>query len=288
METVLDVALVALIAGGVGFSVVGLWERWLAPALVTAGRVSADGPRGITIAARQRLGRLNARWLPPRVTSVLSRRIAQAGDEAAMPPEELVGLSQLGCVIGLAVGVFVAAAAGGGVAAIALPALVGLGLPWLWLDEQVKKRHLAITRALPFALDLLTLSVEAGLDFASALAKVAERGRPGPLRSELEWVTRLLKMGRTREEALKSLAARIPLPAVVRFVSAVVQADRMGSGLARTLRIQAEQLRTERTHRAEKLANQAPVKLLFPLVVFIFPNVFAVLFGPIVFALLGL
>src|SRR5262249_50717400 len=93
-----------------------------------------------------------------------------------------------------------------------------------------------------------------------------------------------LKMGKTREEALKSMIARVNLPSLTAFVSALIQADKMGTSLGKVLRIQSSQLRIERTQRAEKLANEAPVKMLFPLVACIFPTVFMILFGPIAFA----
>ena len=163
-------------------------------------------------------------------------------------------------------------------------ALIGLFYPLIWVNDQVSKRHLQISRALPFNLDLLTLSVEAGLDFAAALAKVVEKGKPGPLREELALVLKQLKMGKTREEALKGMIARVDLPALSQFVTALIQADKMGTSLGKVLRIQSTQLRIERTQRAEKLANEAPVKMLFPLIACIFPTVFMVLFGPIVFA----
>jgi tight adherence protein C len=126
--------------------------------------------------------------------------------------------------------------------------------------------------------------VEAGLDFTGALNKVVEKGKAGPLRDEFSMLLKQLKMGKTREEALKGMIARVDLPALSQFVTALIQADKMGTSLGKVLRIQSTQLRIERTQRAEKLANEAPVKMLFPLIACIFPTVFMVLFGPIVFA----
>src|SRR5690606_10429609 len=116
--------------------------------------------------------------------------------------------------------------------------------------------------------------------------KVVEKGRPGPLRDELALVLKELRMGRSREEGLKELQRRTDLPAIRTFVTALIQADRMGSSLGKVLRLQAGPLRAERTQRAEKLAGEAPVKMLFPLIACIFPTVFLVLFGPIAFSLL--
>jgi tight adherence protein C len=106
------------------------------------------------------------------------------------------------------------------------------------------------------------------------------------LRDELQRVLNQLKMGKTREEALKNMAARVGLPPLTSFVSALVQADKMGTSLGKVLRTQSTQLRIERTQRAEKLANEAPVKMLFPLVACIFPTVFMILFGPLLFAVI--
>jgi tight adherence protein C len=142
-------------------------------------------------------------------------------------------------------------------------------------------RQRSIVRALPYAIDLLTLAVEAGLDFTAALSKVVEKGRKGPLADELSIAIRELKLGKTREEALRNLARRIDLPPLGSFVQALVQADRMGTPLGKVLRVLSTQMRVERTQRAEKLANEAPVKLVLPLVFFIFPTLFLMLFGPI-------
>jgi len=159
----------------------------------------------------------------------------------------------------------------------------GLLLPFLWLRDQIKKRHNKILRSLPYSLDLLTLSVEAGLDFQAAISKVVEKGQEGPLKEEFSIMLGEIKLGKTREQALRNLADRVQLPQLTSFVSNLIQADRMGTSLGKVLRIQSTQMRIERTHRAEKLANEAPVKMLFPLVLCIFPTVFFILFGPIIY-----
>lgn len=169
------------------------------------------------------------------------------------------------------------------------PALVlgGLALaaawPGAWLRGRVKARQSAIRKALPFVLDLLTLSVEAGLDFMSALARCAEREGDDPLSEELLRVVRETQIGTTRRDALRAMAERTALPDVRSVVGALVQADELGASLGHVLRIQADQVRTRRFERAEKLANEAPVKLLAPLTFFVFPSVFLVLLGPVLF-----
>ena len=163
----------------------------------------------------------------------------------------------------------------------------GLLLPVIWMRDQVKKRHLEIGRAMPFNLDLMTLSVEAGLDFGGAVNTVVERGLPGALNEELGIMLREIRMGKSREEALRNLSDRVRFPPLSQFVSNLIQADKMGTSLGKILRIQSTQLRIQRTQRAEKLANEAPVKMLFPLIFCIFPTVFMILFGPIVYQFIG-
>jgi len=246
----------------------------------------SEGPllAKVRAASRTRLGPITRRRVPASWLAWLRLRIVRAGDPADLLPEELLWLSCLGGIVGGAFGILLAAALGTAVALLPC-AITGAALPHLRLREAIKGRQLRIVRELPFALDLLTLSVEAGLDFAGALGKVVEKGRPGPLRDELGLVLRCLRMGRTREEALLEVIPRVDLPVMTSVVTSLVQADRMGTSLGKTLRILSGQLRADRTQRAEKLAGEAPVKMLFPLIAFIFPTVFLVLFGPIVFAM---
>ena len=137
-------------------------------------------------------------------------------------------------------------------------------------------------RSLPFVLDLLTLSVEAGMDFMSALQRNVERARISPLNEELIRVIREIQLGKTRRQALRDMRQRVNMPDLGSVVSALAQADELGVSIGAILRIQSDQIRLRRFERAEKLANEAPVRLLFPLLFFIFPSVFLVLLGPIV------
>lgn len=163
---------------------------------------------------------------------------------------------------------------------VALAAL-GYVYPRIWLKESLKKRQKQIVRALPTYLDFLTMSVEAGLNMAGAIAQAVDKGPAGPLKNEFAFVLRDLRSGLTRAEALRRMEERVRVPQVSSFVSAVVQAERMGASLGGTFRAQAEQRRIERFQIAEKLAMEAPVKLIFPLVAFIFPVTFLVLMFPI-------
>ncbi len=156
-------------------------------------------------------------------------------------------------------------------------------IPDGWLKQSVKRRHRSIERSLPFVLDLLTLSVESGLDFMSGIQRIIEFRAVDPLGEEFIRVFREIQVGRTRKEALKNLSVRVNHPDIRSVSSALIQADELGVGIGQALRIQAEQIRVKRFQRAEKLGNEAPVKLLFPLVAFIFPSVFLVLLGPVIF-----
>lgn len=154
--------------------------------------------------------------------------------------------------------------------------------PGQWLKQAVALRHMHIIRALPFIIDLLTLSVEAGLDFMTALKNIIERRRPDAIAEEFSRMLFEIQLGKTRRHALQSMAERIRHPDITTLANALIQADEMGVSIGAILRIQSGEIRSRRFMRAEKLANEAPVKMLFPLVVFIFPVVFLVLLGPIV------
>lgn len=154
--------------------------------------------------------------------------------------------------------------------------------PGLWLKRVLNERHRAIQKALPFVMDLLTLSVEAGLDFMNAMQRIVERGKVDALGEELLRVLREIQLGKPRRVALKDMSDRTDQPDLRSVINALVQADELGVGIASILRIQSDQMRQRRFERAEKLANEAPVKMLFPLVCFIFPAVFLILLGPII------
>ncbi|MFM0317020.1 type II secretion system F family protein [Paraburkholderia nemoris] len=160
-------------------------------------------------------------------------------------------------------------------------ATLGYFYPRIWTRDVRRKRVTRIQKHLPIYLDFLTLAVEAGLNINGALQKSVEKGPDGPLRWEFEHVLRDLKSGLNRTEALRRLDDRLRIKEVTNLVGAVVQAERMGSGLAKSLRFQSEQRRSERFQRAEKQAMEAPVKLVFPLLMFIFPITFIVLGFPI-------
>lgn len=171
------------------------------------------------------------------------------------------------------------------------PALMLLGFVWFymypvfWLRSAVKRRQYEILKAMPFVLDLLTLSVEAGLDFMSAVQRATEREKLDALSEELLRMIREIQVGTSRKNALRALSERVDLPDMRALVNALVQADELGVAVGSILRIQSDQIRVRRFERAEKLANEAPTKLLGPLMIFIFPAVFIILLGPLFYKL---
>jgi tight adherence protein C len=272
-----------LFAGAIGFLGLGLYQTLFERFLSEVRDESAGGVKGAGGVAIRRLGSMNRRIMWPSYEAKARRNLIKAGEPQGYKPEDIMALQEVSFVVGLLMGLFMLNGLGQNLGWCLVFALFGMYYPLMWLNDQVKKRHLQISRALPYNLDLLTLSVEAGLDFTAALAKVVEKGKQGPLREELQLVLKQLKMGKTREEAMKSMIVRVDLPSLTTFITALIQADKMGTSLGKVLRIQSTQMRIDRTQRAEKLAGEAPVKMLFPLIACIFPTVFMVLFGPIVF-----
>jgi tight adherence protein C len=225
----------------------------------------------------------SGRVLPARWRTAATAALRRAGHPGELSSEEAIALVLLSAAAFLAAGAFAWSCLRLDAMAIPGSALAGAAVPLLWLRDRTRARRAAIARALPYDLDLMTLSVEAGLDFASALARVVDKARKGPLSDELSISLKELRLGRTREEALRDLAARVELPALTSFAHSLAQADRMGTPLAKVLRVLSTQMRAERTQRAEKLAAEAPVKLLLPLIGCIFPTIFLMLFGPIAY-----
>lgn len=154
-------------------------------------------------------------------------------------------------------------------------------IPEIWLAQSIRRRHQSIQRSLPFVLDVLTLSVEAGLDFISALQRNCKSRKLDPLNEELLRMTKEIQLGETRRSALRRMAERVRQPDLKSVAFALIQADELGVSIGAILRIQSEQLRARRFDRAEKLAAEAPVKMLGPLMLCIFPAVFIILLGPI-------
>lgn len=153
--------------------------------------------------------------------------------------------------------------------------------PQLWLSMTIRKRHFEIQKSLPTVLDLLTLSVEAGKDFLTALRDILARRRRDALGEELGRTFNEIQLGKQRRLALRDLSRRVQQPDLTAVLNSIIQADELGVSIGQVLRIQGDQLRSKRFQRAEKLANEAPVKILAPVILFIFPPVIIILMGPI-------
>jgi tight adherence protein C len=162
---------------------------------------------------------------------------------------------------------------------------VGYILPSERLKTLTERRQNLIIKAMPTTLDLLTTCVEAGLSLQAAMAKVVELGKPHPLRDEFERTLKEIQLGRPRGEALRELGKRAALKELNSVAVAMVQAEAMGSSIAKTLRVQSEMLREARWQRAQEMAQKAALKLVFPVVFLIFPTIFIIIFGPLLLSL---
>ena len=160
-----------------------------------------------------------------------------------------------------------------------LPA-VGFFYPDFWINGLIAGRHKQVLKALPFVVDLLALSTEAGLDFIGAIQKVVEKAKPSPFVEELEQALKEIKVGSSRAEALRELAFRINMQEVNSFIAVLVSADQMGASIGKVLRQQSEQIRTLRFVLAEKAGAQSAQKLMFPTFVFILPAILTIMLAP--------
>ena len=156
---------------------------------------------------------------------------------------------------------------------------IGFLLPEFWLGGKIKARQKIILKMIPDTLDLLTISVRAGLGFDAALAKVVEK-LPGPLTDEFRRALAEVRVGKARRDALRDMIPRTNVAPLSAFIGAIIQAETLGVSISKVLQVQSDQLRIERRQRAEEMAAKAPIKMLFPLVGCIFPSLFIVILGP--------
>lgn len=159
--------------------------------------------------------------------------------------------------------------------------IIGAVLPNLFLSKKIQNRKKGILKTLPDIIDFLTVSVEAGLGFDGALAKVVDK-MPGQTADEFERVLQEMKMGKSKKEALKEMSERIDLQDLTTFTGSIIQAEQLGVSIGNVLRIQSEQMRQKKRQRAQEKAMKAPIKMLLPMVFFIFPTIFTVLIGPVI------
>ncbi|MBR7155280.1 MAG: type II secretion system F family protein [Lentisphaeria bacterium] len=214
-----------------------------------------------------------------RLTS--EERLIMAGYDEVLSARDFVALRAVFLVVG-AVFVFLSAGSTFGFLSAAIGVMLML-FPGLWLSGTIKKRHESIMKALPNVLDLLTLSIESGRDLLSSLRDILARRQMDPLGEELNRTFNEIQLGRQRSEALRALAKRVKQVDLSATVNAIVQAEEFGISIGQLLRIQGDMQRNKRFAMAEKLANEASVKIIIPVVLCILPAVFIVLMGPLLF-----
>ena len=252
---------------------------------MTARDIELDTPLRIraldpVLAGLVRLGR---RLTPVGQVRRLERRLALAGHPDQWSVDRVVTLQVLAGTLGTALGVLLGLVVDAGLLRTVVVAGIGLALGWLapaaYVSRLATSRSTAVLSDLPDSLDLLTISVEAGLSFDAALSYVAKNGH-GPVAREFMRVLQEMQIGTSRSQALRSMAERTDVEELRTFASALVQAETFGVPMAKALRVQSEEIRVKRRQRAEEQAQKIPVKILFPLIFGIMPVLFLVIIGP--------
>ena len=230
-----------------------------------------------------RLSRIGARLTNASSSQTVEKRLALAGNPGDLRVTDWMGVKIL-VGIGLSILMFIVFAGlmrnfvmGIFIGLVSL--MIGYILPEFWLGRKVRARQSAILKMIPDTLDLLTISVRAGLGFDAALAKVVEK-LPGPLTDEFRRALAEVRVGKTRRDALRDMIPRTEVQPLSNFIGAIIQAEQLGVSISKVLQVQSEQLRIERRQRAEEMAAKAPIKMLLPLVGCIFPTLFIVILGP--------
>lgn len=221
---------------------------------------------------------------------LLKRKLASAGLTESLTPDELYSF-KLFLIVGFPFLMgFMRIAWEMEIPFYAFPIAMVIGYFYpdkIWLSSVIKRRQDDIRRAMPFVVDLLALSTEAGLDFMGAISKVVEKAKPSPLIQELDMLLKEIKIGSSRAEAMRSMAWRIDLMEVNSFVAVLISADEMGASIGKILRQQSEQIRHERFIRAEKAGAKATQMVLLPMMLFIMPAIFIIIFGPFILGMRG-
>lgn len=231
------------------------------------------------------LGESLGRFLPSRAAAQANERLAEAG--ARMGQAQFSGIKFLALIavvlfaLIVLIPLFPADKRPLTWFVTALLAILAYRLPDFWLSRTIEERRHALQRQLPDVMDLLCISVEAGLGFDGAIQKVAEKFKD-PVAMEFSTYLAETRIGRPRSDALRNLAKRASIPDMRAFTAAVIQADQLGVSLTKVLRAQSDSMRVKRKQRVQERAMQIPVKMLVPMVIFIFPTIFIVLLGPAV------
>jgi len=231
--------------------------------------------------ASSRLASIPMKLNPRTNIEAIGARLLAAGLAQRISPSSFLAIKGGAMIASGVLGLALAAMASfiSGIVLLPILAAIGFFAPEFILSSRIRKRRDAVRGALPDALDLLAVSVEAGLGFDGAVTKLTEH-MSGPLIDEFGLLLSEIRMGESRQTALKNMATRTGAQELKSFVRAVVQADQLGISLGRILRVQAADSRLRRQAAAEEKAMKAPIKMLFPTVLFIFPAMFVVLLGP--------
>jgi tight adherence protein C len=228
--------------------------------------------------------------LAPQKREVLQTRLNAAGASYLITPAEFLVIRRVACTLGVVLALYIVFALNVRqpfyIALIASLVPFAYLYPDIWLRVATKRRRAYFEKQFPFFLDVLVLGMKAGLTFTAAVEQAMDQLREGPVRQEFSRYLREARTGVTRRVALDRLAARVMIPAVTNFSASVIQAEETGGSLGEVLADQARMRRQERFLRAEKLANQAPVKMLFPLIALLFPITFIIIGFPIVIQLI--
>jgi tight adherence protein C len=210
------------------------------------------------------------------------RRLLLAGSPNRWAASDWLGVKIFGALAGAGIGALLVGLMGADLLFLGLIIGAGIGfvVPELWLSQKIRGRQKAIQKALPDALDLLVISVEAGLGFDAAMARVVQKS-DNALSHELARVMAEMRVGRARRDALKDMVNRTQVNDLSQFVSALIQAGQLGVSVSQVLTVQADQMRVLRRQRAEAEAQQAPLKMLFPMLIFIFPALCLMILGPL-------
>lgn len=233
----------------------------------------------------QRIGDISSSFTPQKVLEDTTRKLEIAGnpgriDAATFLASRFVVAVFFGAIL-LMVGLFSPThwPLAQTFLVVVIFTLVGFFFPQLWLQSRINSRQREIRKAMPDALDLLTICVEAGLGFEAAMSKVSEKWE-NQLSLALLRTIREIQLGKARRDAMRDMADRVGIPEMTSFVAAIIQSEILGVSLAKVLRIQSDQMRVRRRQRAEEQAHQAPVKMILPLAFLIFPSIFIILLTP--------
>ena len=240
----------------------------------------------------RKLGELALRFTPQNAIQQTARKLELAGNPRGIDATIFWAMRMFGLSLGAFL-FFVSTIVpegsfleGRGLVFAIPAAALGFFLPELWLRGKINKRQDDIRKAMPDALDLLTICVEAGLGFDAAMAKVYEKW-DNPLAEGFGRVIREIQLGKLRRDSLKDMADRMGVSEMTSFIAAVIQSEQLGVSMSKVLRIQADQMRVKRRQRAEEQAHKAPIKMLIPMAILIFPSICIVLMTPAVLMLLG-